>query len=45
VSIELVLPSKKLSETVQLQLIVATCVGFSIQQGKITYRISNEPFR
>ena len=45
VSIDIVLPSKNLSETVQLQLMVATFVGVSIQEGKITYRISTQPFR
>jgi hypothetical protein len=45
VSMDIVLPSKNLSETVQLQLLVATFVGVSIRQGKINYRISNDPFR
>jgi hypothetical protein len=42
---DVVLPSKNLSETVQLQLMLATFVGVSIQQGKIIYRISTQPFR
>jgi hypothetical protein len=45
VSVDIVLPIKNLSETVQLQLLVATFVGVSIRQDKITYRISTEPFR
>jgi hypothetical protein len=44
-TIDICLPSKKLSEEVQRQLVAATFVGVSIEQGKITYRISNQPFR
>ena len=44
VTIDILLPIKNLSQTVQLQLTAATYVGVSIQQGKITYRISSEPF-
>ncbi len=44
VTIDILLPIKSLSETVQLQLTAATYVGVSIQHGKITYRISHQPF-
>jgi hypothetical protein len=44
VTIDILLPIKNLSETVQLQLTAATYVGVSIQQGKINYRISDQPF-
>jgi len=44
VTIDILLPNKNLSQTVQLQLTAATFIGVSIQQGKIAYRISNEPF-
>jgi hypothetical protein len=45
VTIDIHLPGKSISERVPLQLVGATFVGVSIRQGKITCRISNEPFR
>ena len=44
VTIDILLPVKNLSETVQFQLTAATFVGVSIEQGKIAYRISDQPF-
>jgi hypothetical protein len=44
VTIDILLPSKNLSETVQLPITAATYVGVSIEKGKITYRISDQPF-
>ena len=44
VNIEVLLPLKNLSETIMLQLSTALYVGVSIQDGRIDYRISHEPF-
>ncbi len=43
-TIDIVLPVKNVSETIHLELTAATFVGVSIQQGKISYRVSHEPF-
>lgn len=43
-TVDIVLPSKSLSETVQLQLAAPTYIGVSIQQDKINCRISDQPF-
>lgn len=44
VTIDILLPNKSLWETVQFQVTAATFVGISIDQGKITYRLSDQPF-
>lgn len=44
VTIDILLPMKNLSETVELELTAATFLGVSIEQGKIVYRISGQPF-
>jgi hypothetical protein len=42
--VEVLLPSKNLSDSVQLDVSAPTYVGVSIVDGKITFRISDMPF-
>jgi len=42
--VEVLLPAKKLSESVELDVSTPTYVGVSIVDGKITVRISDVPF-
>lgn len=44
VNVEVILPSKNLSETILLQVTKEVYLGLSIHNGRIDYRISNEPF-
>ena len=44
VNVEVLLPLKNLSETIVLQVSTAVYVGVSIHEGRIDYRISDQPF-
>jgi hypothetical protein len=44
VSVEVILLSRNLSETILLQVTKAVYLGLSIHDGRIDHRISNEPF-
>lgn len=46
IKVETILPSKKLSKTIDLQISAQVYLGISIQEGGegIQYRVSNEPF-
>jgi hypothetical protein len=44
VNVEVILPTKNLSETIVLQVTKEVYLGFSMHEGKIDHRISHEPF-
>lgn len=44
VNVEIILPSRNLSETLELQVSKATYLGISIQDGNIQYRVADKPF-
>lgn len=43
VRIEIVMPSRNLSETIELQAASDTFLAVSVQEQRIIYRVSNEP--
>jgi hypothetical protein len=44
VNVEILLPLRNLKETIKLQVSTAIYIGVSINQGRIDYRTSDEPF-
>lgn len=44
VNVEVILPSKNLSETIVLQVTKTVYLGLSIHEGRIHHRTSHEPF-
>jgi hypothetical protein len=44
VKVEILVPTKGLSESFEVQVLSPVYVGVSIDQGRISHRISSEPF-